>query len=145
MKLFLASERAGDADVMIAAHEQSKLEDLLVFIDAYVGGHASVREACRRLGRLPNKWFSQVDYLSKPYVQFQLGAIERVLSAAMRPQSDRPVFSELLLKRLAEALRRLEDHIVCAEPVGDALLEWGPFGSGSHGVLLDGVQPWRGI
>lgn len=138
MNLYLASERIDRADTLIAAREQSRLEDLLVFIDAYAERHAGVGAAAATLDGLPSGWFLRTSRLSKPYVQFQLAEIERVLAAAMGPESDQPTFSDPLLNRLEEALRSLADHIVGTDLTGKVFLEWAQADDGSRGVLLDG-------
>ena len=135
--IYLGHEHLDRADALIAAREQAKLNDLIVFIEAYAEQYAGLRAVLSRLQKYPNNWFLRSSQLAKPYIQFQLFKVEQVLASTMEPEADEPNLTRPARARLEETLRSLADCIELFDPKKRKQLNWRETGDSSRSVLLD--------
>lgn len=124
MKPYPGSEKIASANRLIAAREQSRLDDLILFIDAYASARPIIRQFLKRFSDLPNDWFSQTSLLSRPYIQFQVAEIERSLGKAINPAEDAPRFNNDILDFLEHTLEVLDGLLAHVDAVPGELLEW---------------------
>lgn len=124
MKPYPGSEKIADADKLIAEREQSRLDDIILFTDAYASARPRTRQFLKRFGDLPHNWFSQANRLSRPYIQFQVAEIERSLGKAINPAEDEPRFNNDILDHLEHSLAVLDGLLAQVDKVSGELLEW---------------------
>lgn len=124
MKPYPGSEKIDDADSLIAEREKSRLDDIILFTDAYASSRPRTRQVLKRLSDLPDNWFSQTNRLSRPYIQFQVTEIERSLGKAINPAEDEPRFSNDILDHLEHSLSALDGIFAQVDTVSGEFLEW---------------------
>ena len=140
MKIYLGSDRLNDIGSVIGQKEELRLNELLIFIQEYVNDNAAVCNVALVLEALPNGWFTNSIDHAKPYIQFQLHQLEKILAASINNESYIPLFNtDLSLSLLAE----LNYLVELTSPIFESnnpILKWSNLQSNDAYVLLDGTS-----
>jgi hypothetical protein len=140
MKIYLGSDSLNDIDSVIGQKEELRLNELLIFIQEYLNDNAAVINDSLALEALPNGWFRGSNVHAKPYIQFQLHQLEKILAASINNESYIPLFNSDLSLSLQTELNYLVELTSPTFEPNNPILKWSNVQSNDANVLLDGTS-----
>lgn len=140
MKIYLDSDRLNDIGSVIGQKEELRLNELLIFIQEYVNDNAVVINVSLALEVLPIGWFRGSNDHAKPYIQFQLHQLEKILAVSINNESYIPLFNTDLSLSLQAELNYLVVLTSAIFEPKNPILKWSNVQSNDAYVLLDGTS-----
>jgi len=137
MKFFLATNKLHDIESIVAAKEQQRLQDLLIFVEEYVNSESSIKTALKLLSSLPSEWFLKLTPQMQPYVQFQIYLIENILAKSIDDKFEKPIFNSVIIGELIEMLISLYNLATGIAEKKELILKWQDEEEDNNSVFLD--------